>query len=131
MKKGFFLGINDSVGDKFSFYIVSTKQVKLPRPRVDIRSVVRLRDTSDDNNLQIYCDDDGDILSFYKLDNDGNQIPLSDSGEENVLETEPIDSPVTSLDNIPSELEEVSEEQSSSYPINSNRNRVFAELHCL
>ena len=36
MRKGYFLGINDSVGDKFSFYIVSNKQVNMPKPRVDI-----------------------------------------------------------------------------------------------
>ena len=45
MLPGYFLGIKDSVGDKFSFYILSTGQLNQPRPRVDIHSVVRLKNT--------------------------------------------------------------------------------------
>ena len=95
MLPGYFLGIKDNVGDTFSFYIVSTGQVNRPRPRVDVRSVVRLRDPQDDTECAPTAEYNSisKSFSFYRLDSEGKR---KDLGGDIELEEAPSSQIVTS-----------------------------------
>ena len=88
MKPGFFIGIADTVGDGFSYLIIpgqSYEDIPLRFARPITRSIVRLRDMSDEHSPFVREEENG---SYDFVNAQGVSLPDSDSSEEVVHDLE-------------------------------------------
>ena len=120
MKAGYFLGIADTVGDAFTYYILPEKWLNNKRRRHKhlVRSVVRLRDP--DNKTILPCTEEkADSLKFFYssgVELDGDTV-LEESPTEEVNDSS-VDSNITDDDNdIMSISSDTSQMTSESYDL--------------